>query len=189
MSKRIKLTDYTPDDRNFNKHSQYGMGLLEKSVEQVGVIESITVSSDNKVLSGNARQEVMSQKFEGVEPIMVETDGTRPIIIKRTDIKSGTDQFHRAALLANTVAKHNIRLDEDKIQEVAVEEYGIDVQELGVMPVKDEDEGGGPLGIFPLSIVLNAKEYKDFQLYKKENGLRSDTDAFKQLFTLKPMDD
>ena len=162
MSRKVKLTDFQPDELNFNKHSSYGMSLLEKSVEQVGVIESITVSDDDKIISGNARSEVMTQKFEGVEPIYVETDGTRPVVIKRKDIKSGTAQFHKAALLANTVAKHNIRLDEEKIQEVAVEEYQIDVQELGVLPEKEEEQGGNPLGIYPLSIVLNAKEYKDF---------------------------
>ncbi|MBX3253931.1 MAG: hypothetical protein KF862_07285 [Chitinophagaceae bacterium] len=187
MSKRIKLTDFQPDEKNFNKHSQLGMSLLEKSVEQVGVIESITVSADDKIISGNARQEVMNQKFDGIEPIIVESDGKRPIIIKRKDIKSNTAQFHTAALLANTVAKHNIRLDEEKIQEVAVEEYNIDVQELGVFPEKEEEQGG-PLGIYPLSIILNAKEYKDFQLYKKENGIRTDTEAFKQLFTYKTLE-
>lgn len=146
MSKRIKLTDFLPDDKNMNAHTQYGMGLLEKSVEKVGVIESITVSADDKVISGNARQEVMTTKFEGVEPILVETDGTRPIILKRTDIQSGTKQFHEAALLANTVAKANINLDLEKIEEVAVAEYGIAVQDLGVPvsvpnePTGDEEE-------------------------------------------------
>lgn len=184
MSKKVKITDFIPDDKNMNVHTQYGMSLLEKSVEQVGVIESITVSSDDKVISGNARQEVMTQKFDGVDAIIIETDGTRPIILKRTDIKSNTEQFHRAALLANTVAKHNISLDPAIIEEVAVQEYGMDVEELGVFPEKEKEdqEEESKLGIFPLSIVLNAKEYKDFQLYKKENSLKTDTDAFKNLF-------
>ena len=133
MSKVISIEDFQPDLNNFNSHTSYGMHLLEKSVEKVGVIESITVSSDDVVISGNARQEVFAQKFEGVEPIVVESDGTRPVIIKRKDIKSGTKHFHEAALLANTVSKANVNLDEDIIKEVAVEEYGIDVQDLGYM--------------------------------------------------------
>lgn len=132
MSKRIKLTNFKPDDKNFNLHSERGMSLLQKSVEKVGVIESITVSADDKVISGNARQEVMVEKFPDAEPIIIETDGTRPVILKRTDIKSDTKEFHTAALLANTVAKHNINLDEAMIQEVAVEEYDIKIEELGV---------------------------------------------------------
>lgn len=141
MSKKINLESLIQDDKNFNKHSEYGMGLLEKSVESVGVIESITVSSDDKIISGNARHEVMGRKFEGIEPIVIETDGTRPIIVKRTDIASNTKQFHTAAILANTVSKHNIKLDVDKIQEVAIDEYNIDVEELGIdMPEYGEDE-------------------------------------------------
>lgn len=52
MSKKIKLTDFTPDEKNFNRHTQYGMSLLEKSFENVGVIESVTVSSDDKIIGG-----------------------------------------------------------------------------------------------------------------------------------------
>lgn len=132
MSKKINISTLIPDDKNFNKHTKYGMDLLEKSIETTGVIESITVSSDDKIISGNARHEVMGRKFEGIDPIIVETDGTRPVILKRTDIKGDTKEFHTAAILANTVSKHNIKLDLDKIQEVAIDEYNIDVEELGV---------------------------------------------------------
>lgn len=140
MSKRIKLSDFNHDDKNFNKHTDSGMDLLDLSVEKVGIIESITVSSDDKVISGNARKEIISKRFNESEPIVVETDGTRPVILKRTDIKSETKEFFEAAILANTVSKHNINLDLEKIQEVAVEEYQIDVEELGVdLPGFDVD--------------------------------------------------
>lgn len=140
MSKRIKLSDFNHDDKNFNKHTDSGMDLLDLSVEKVGIIESITVSSDDKVISGNARKEIISKRFNESEPIVVETDGTRPVILKRTDIKSETKEFFEAAILANTVSKHNINLDLEKIQEVAVEEYQIDVEELGVEIIGNEKE-------------------------------------------------
>ena len=132
MSRNIKLESLSQDQNNFNKHTQRGMGLLEKSIEQVGIIESITVSNDNEIITGNARHEVMAQKFNEVEPIIVETDGTRPIVLKRTDITSNTKQFYKAAILANTVSKHNIDLDIGKIQEIAVDEHDINIEELGV---------------------------------------------------------
>jgi hypothetical protein len=140
MSKRIKITDFRPDEKNFNKHSEYGMSLLQKSIEKVGVIESITVSADDKVITGNARQEKFLEVFgDEVQPIVIETDGKRPVVLKRTDIESGTKQFHEAALLANTVAKKNINLDTELIQEILVEEFEVDVEELGVevWPVGD----------------------------------------------------
>lgn len=127
MSRIIKF-----DNKNFNKHTEQGMELLNKSVTEVGVIESITVSADDVIISGNARKETFDNVLGEVEPIIVETDGTRPVVLKRTDIKSGTKQFHEAAILANTTAKKNINLDIDLIQEIAVEEFNIDVEEIGV---------------------------------------------------------
>lgn len=63
-------------------------------------------------------------------------------------------------------------------------EWGLDIDLFGDDGEPEEKEDN-PMGIFPLSIVLNAREYKDFQLYKKERGFRSDTEAFKELFNAK----
>jgi len=140
MSKRIKISDFAQDDKNFNLHTDVGMELLKKSIESVGVIESVTVSSDDKIISGNARQEKIIDVFgEDVEPIIVETDGKRPVVLKRTDIQSGTKQFYEAAILANTTAKKNISLDICLIQEVAVEMYNIEVEEIGIDSNEYED--------------------------------------------------
>ena len=130
MSKKIKLSSITPDDKNNNKHTAYGMDLLEKSVNKVGIIESITVSNDDKIISGNARHEVIGKHFEK-EALVIETDGTQPIVIKRTDIESNTKEFYEASILANTTSKKNIDFDMEVIDSLAVE-YDIDVVDLGV---------------------------------------------------------
>jgi len=127
------MSSFSKDENNFNKHTDEGMELLKKSVKKVGIIESITVSNDDKIISGNARQEAIESGMgDEVEPIIIETDGTRPVVLKRTDIHSGTKQFHEAALLANTTAKKNIAFDFDLIQEIAVDDFDIDIVELGV---------------------------------------------------------
>src|SRR5690606_40656215 len=89
--------EFTADENDFNLQNQRGMELRDKSMEKVGIIESVAVSADDKVISGNARQEVISQKFGDKDAIVVETDGTKPVVIKRTDIKSNTKQFYEAA--------------------------------------------------------------------------------------------
>lgn len=196
MSKKIKyVTEFQPDDKNFNQHTQYGMGLLEKSVEKIGVIESITVSSDDKVISGNARQEVMSQKFDGVEPIIIETDGKRPVILKRTDIKSNSKQFHEAAILANTVSKHNINLDLVKIEEVAVEEYDIDVEELGVESYDDsyyndpEDEYNNSKADMTGMIAISLSDEEHLQWLELKEKLKIPQDKKAFLHILKVLTD
>jgi hypothetical protein len=137
MSKKIKLSNLIPDDKNNNKHTAYGMDLLEKSVNKVGIIESITVSNDDKIISGNARHEIIGKNFTK-EALVIETDGTQPIIIKRTDIESDTKQFYEASILANTTSKKNIDFDMEVIDSLAVE-YDIDVVDLGV-DIIDESE-------------------------------------------------
>jgi len=49
MSKRIRIKDFEKDSKNFNLHTEQGMELLKKSVESIGVIESITVSEGTEV--------------------------------------------------------------------------------------------------------------------------------------------
>jgi hypothetical protein len=143
---------------------------LKKSIETVGVIESFTVSKDDKIITGNARQEKISEVLGiDVEPIIVETDGTRPVVLKRTDIESGTKQFHEAALLANTTAKKNINLDLGFIQEIAVEEFDIDVEEIGVE-------------IIDVDLDLDVSDFIDYHPNlnpEKQNGLVSDNDIDK----------
>lgn len=136
MSKKVKLSSLIPDNKNNNKHTAYGMDLLEKSVNKVGIIESITVSNDDKIISGNARHEIIGKNFTK-EALVIETDGTQPIIIKRTDIESDTKEFYEASILANTTSKKNIDFDMEVIDLLAVE-YDIDVVDLGVDIVNEE---------------------------------------------------
>lgn len=185
MSKTLKISQIKPDENNFNRHTDYGMELLGKSLDEVGVIESITISNDNKTISGNARRETMEKKFGNAEPIIVETDGKRPVILKRTDINSNTEEFHRAAILANTVSKHNVNLDLNLIQEIAVEQFDIDIEEIGVtvMPDDFEENGGGTMDPKPettgmIAISLDDDEHLEWLSLKENIGIPQDKKAF-----------
>ena len=127
---KIKFKDIKPDSRNTNKHTEYGMHTLDNSLEQVGIIESVTISNDNVIISGNARHEKIGQKFTK-DAIIVETDGTTPVVIKRTDIESGTKEFHKASILANTVAQKNQNIDVQLV-EVLANEFDFEVSEVFV---------------------------------------------------------
>jgi len=135
MSKKIKLSDIRPDSKNFNKHTDEGMELLEHSVSEVGVLESIAIDAEGEVVSGNARKEVFDKL--GLKPKFVElADDEYPVI--KTDLAG--EKRVKAAILANTVAQKNINLDEKLIQEVAVNEFQIDIQEIGVEVIDAETQ-------------------------------------------------
>ena len=129
VSKIIKI-----DSNNFNKHSETGMELLEKSIDEVGVIESIAIDKDGSVITGNARKEIFDKK--GFKPKVVRLEKDEYLVID-TELEGA--QRIKAAILANTTAHKNYNLDMDLIQEIAVEEYDIDIEELGVEIVKDNN--------------------------------------------------
>jgi hypothetical protein len=108
-----KLHDIRPQARNANKHTQRGMAALEQSIQQDGWIGAITVAADGETFDGSARIETAAASgFD--DPIVVETDGSRPVILKRTDIPNADDpRAMRLGLAANRVAQTNLEWDTD----------------------------------------------------------------------------
>jgi hypothetical protein len=106
-----KLSELKPQRRNANRHTQRGLGLLEKSVQQDGWIGAITVAADGETFDGSARIEVgVATGFE--DAIIVESDGTRPIIHRRTDIPTANDpRAVRLGVAANRVAQTDLAWD------------------------------------------------------------------------------
>ena len=47
------ISDLKFDDKNFNKHTEYGMSLLEKSLRENGAGRSILIDKDNNIIAGN----------------------------------------------------------------------------------------------------------------------------------------
>ena len=146
MSKS-KLTDYRPQRANANRHTQRGMGLLEKSIQEDGWIGAITVAADGETFDGSARIEVgAATGFE--DAIVVESDGTRPIVHVRRDIPTADDpRAKRLGLAANRVAELNLEWDVDEL--LASVADGVD---LSAMFREDE-----------LDALLQAANTPDFQ--------------------------
>jgi hypothetical protein len=181
---KIKFKDIKPDSRNTNKHTEYGMHTLDNSLEQVGIIESVTISNDNVIISGNARHEKIGQKFTN-DAIIVETDGTTPVVIKRTDIESGTKEFHKASILANTVAQKNQNIDVELV-EVLADEFDFEVEDVFVEKYNNDDidldsffEDDNSEKINKNKIVL---EYTDADFELVNEALKNHTGSKEQIF-------
>lgn len=117
-----------PSEQNTNKHTEDGMKLLDKSISQVGVIESIAVATDGTIITGHARKEIFDKQGKVPKFIKLEKD-EYPVI--ETDIENNTKEYFEAQILANTTANKNFDLDIEMI-EVIAEEFDIDVEEMGV---------------------------------------------------------
>ena len=112
------------DDKNFNKHTEHGMSLLEKSLRENGAGRSILIDKDNNIIAGNGIIEAAGNI--GLEDVqIVETDGTKIVAVKRTDIALDSEQGRTMALADNATASADLEWDKGNIEEVS-EQFGID---------------------------------------------------------------
>jgi hypothetical protein len=128
MSKKAKLKDLIPDNKNFNKGSEFGNGLIEKSLERFGAGRSILIDKNNRIIAGNKTVEnAASIGLEDVE--IIESDGKRIIAVKRNDIDLDSPLGREMALADNATAKANIVWDaeviEATIEPAIVQEWGV----------------------------------------------------------------
>jgi hypothetical protein len=128
MAKK-QLTDLKQDPSNFNQHSQFGMGLLEKSIRKFGFVEAGLISEDDVICSGNARQETaVSIGMEDVQ--IIDIDGSKPVYLRKKGLKSGSQEFKELGLALNAVGKANVVLDAELIEaelgDAVCEEWGIE---------------------------------------------------------------
>ena len=128
--KEAKISDLVFDDKNFNKHTEYGMSLIEKSIRNNGAGRSILIDKNNRIIAGNGVTEIAGQI--GLEDVqIVESDGTKIIAVKRTDIDLDTKQGREMALADNATVSVDLAWDEEQIQ-FAEEEFGMVAEEWGV---------------------------------------------------------
>jgi len=154
-NKTVKLSDLTPDDKNFNKGSEFGASLIEKSFRKFGAGRSILIDKNNRIIAGNKSFEnAMSIGIEDVQ--IVESDGTKIIAVKRTDIDLDTPQGREMALADNASAKANIVFDAEVVEaelgEAICTEWGVELAEEA--PEAEEDDFDVPEGGIETDIVL-----------------------------------
>jgi len=104
MVYNARMTNFVPQKRNVNKHTSYGLRLLEKSVQGDGWLDAQTAAADGEIISGSARIELAAEKFADVEPIIVHSDGSRPVIVIRDDIPNAEHpRARRLSVAANRI--------------------------------------------------------------------------------------
>lgn len=109
-----KIDELKFDDKNFNKHTEFGMGLLEKSLKQFGAGRSILIDKDNNIIAGNGIVEAAGQA--GLENVkIVETTGDEIVAVKRTDVSLNSRQGREMALADNATAAADLEWDEENL--------------------------------------------------------------------------
>ena len=125
-----KINELVPDDKNMNKHNQYGMSLLEKSISELGLGRSIVVDKNNRIIGGNGVVETaVNLGLEDV--IIVPTRGDKLVVVKREDVDLDSEVGRSLALADNAVANVNLEWDEENLSEIKGE-WGINEKDWGI---------------------------------------------------------
>jgi len=173
----IKKIKYLRDPKNHNKGTVAGNELLEKSIELNGLGRSILVSNDGVIIAGNKTQ----QKAEelGIEKVIeVETDGTTLVVVKRTDIKSGTKEFYDMAVADNLVGEANFSVDIEVLEQIVldyqIEDWGQVIEDKinkaadkEVIPVKQSAQLAPPMEYVLIMAEPNSQEWEEMKEFLK----------------------
>jgi len=138
MAKIIEtsIEQLIPDNKNFNKGTEYGQHLIEESLRKFGAGRSILLDKNNRIIAGNKTVEnAVNVGLDNV--IVVETDGTQIVAVKRKDIDLDSAKGRELALADNATGKANLAWDEELIAQVA-EQYSIDPEDWGI-PMSDPE--------------------------------------------------
>jgi len=143
MSKKTKISDLKYDDKNFNKGTEYGKMLMEKSLKKFGAGRSILIDKNNRIIAGNKTTENFTEL--GMDEVeIVESDGTKLIAVKRTDIDLDSPEGREMALADNQTAKVNIEIDYEilssELEENVIEDWGVSVPTDLDYSILDEED-------------------------------------------------
>ena len=86
-SKPKTLADIDLDDHNANRGTTRGSDLLEKSIAKRGFGRPGMLDVNYKAVAGNKATIAAKKVFgENAEPIIIDSDGKRPVYVRRVDI-------------------------------------------------------------------------------------------------------
>lgn len=139
MAKVIEtnIEQLIPDNKNFNKGTEFGQHLIENSLRKFGAGRSILLDKNNRIIAGNKTVEnAVNIGLEDV--IVVETSGNQIVAVKRTDIDLDSAKGRELALADNATGKANLAWDEENITEVC-EQYNIDIEDWGIPEFSTDD--------------------------------------------------
>lgn len=154
--------EFRPQQQNARTHTERGYGRLEHSVREDGWIGAITVANDGECFDGSLRLEAAFPALGDVEPIVIESDGTRPIVHIRTDIPSATTkQAKRLSLAANRIAEFSgwspLVLEEWSVEGIT-DEYWLPDEPKPWEPSVDQSDDGGKESSGPPPALVTCPE-------------------------------
>ena len=146
QEKIINIEELVQDEHNFNKGTDEGGKLMERSFKEMGAGRSVLIDKHGKIIAGNKSQKAAIAA--GIKRVrVIETTGDELIAVKRTDVELESEQGRKMALLDNLTTQVNLAWDETELQTITGEiegfdpgDYGFDVGDLAVGDPDEADK-------------------------------------------------
>ena len=96
--KVIDIQELAQDTHNFNKGTEQGQELMQRSFKELGAGRSILVDKNGNIIAGNKSQKAAIAA--GIKRVrVIETTGDELIAVKRTDVELESEQGRKMAYL------------------------------------------------------------------------------------------
>ena len=183
MAKVIEtnIESLVPDNKNFNKGTEYGDHLMDESLRRFGLGRSILIDKNNRIISGNKTAEKAAD-IGFTDVVVVEVDGNQLVAVKRKDIDLDSAKGREFALADNATGKANLAWDEELIAEMATkfdfnpDDWGVDVS-MQEEPEQEEPSGKKEIStrlivecgdVTKLSLLFSELQDRGFSVELKE---------------------
>lgn len=139
MTKIIEtnIESLVPDNKNFNKGTEYGDRLMDESLRKFGLARSIVIDKNNRIIAGNKTAEKAAD-IGFTDVLVVEVDGNQLVAVKRKDIDLDSAKGRELAIADNATSKANLAWDESMIEEVS-QQWGFEPQDWGIDVFQQEE--------------------------------------------------
>ena len=175
--KIIDIEELAQDQRNFNKGTEQGQELMERSFKEMGAGRSILIDKNGNIIAGNKSQKAAIAA--GIKKVrVIETTGDELVAVKRTDIDIDSKEGRELALADNRTAQINLAWDEPNLEAAALQ-FGLDASDFGLEMTDNEptaeSKGEIDVGTFDtdqtLCIKLTTMQYEAvINRLKQENA-------------------
>ena len=169
----VDIDSLRQDTHNFNRGTEEGQQLMERSFKELGAGRSILLDREGNIIAGNKSQE--AARKAGIKRVrIVETTGDELVAVKRTDIDIDSAEGRRMALLDNLTTQVNLAWDPSEIEAVSSEidgfdpsDYGFDPSQLEVAGIGDDPNAGADVNPddFGEDFSLPEGDHTDFRRY------------------------
>ena len=108
--KVINIEELEQDLHNFNKGTEAGQQLMERSFKELGAGRSILLDRNGNIIAGNKSQKAAIAA--GIKKVrVIETTGDELVAVKRTDVDIDTAEGRKMAFLDHLTTQVNLTWD------------------------------------------------------------------------------